>query len=176
MLDQKLDDTISLPMLGAEHASALLALCQAEAYQLRTWLPWVDEIDSLEASRFYIQQALLQFAQQRTLLLAVMVEGQLAGLAGYNGVCRRLGRGRIGYWLATPYRGRGIMTTVVSNLISQGLGEMGLHRLEIHTHKDNQPSRALCERLGLILQSSREPGLVSYRADAGIWQPPVSAR
>jgi len=172
MLIHTLNDSLSLHFLRGEHAAQLLTLCQAEGASLATWLPWVAELDSLAACERYIQEAQLQFAQQRALLLGVCWQGDLVGLAGFNGLVRSLGRGRIGYWLATPYRGRGIMTMVVSYLIAQGLEEMGLQRLEVHTHSDNEPSRALCERLGLVLQSSREPGLVCYRAEAGRWQAP----
>lgn len=172
MLIHSLNDSLSLHFLKSEHAAQLLTLCQAEGADVSAWLPWVGELDSLAACEAYIQDAQLQFAQQRALLLAVMWQGELVGLAGFNGLVRSLGRGRIGYWLATPYRGQGIMTAVVSYLIAQGLEEMGLQRLEVHTQCDNTPSRALCERLGLVLQSSREPGLVCYRAEAGRWRVP----
>ncbi|GAA4492196.1 GNAT family N-acetyltransferase [Pseudaeromonas paramecii] len=172
MLIHTLNDSLSLHFLKQEDAGALLTLCQAEGSSLSAWLPWVAELNSLEACERYIQEAQLQFAQQRALLLGVCWQGQLVGLAGFNGLVRSLGRGRIGYWLATPYRGRGIMTMVVTYLIRQGLEEMGLQRLEVHTHCDNEPSRALCERLGLVLHSSREPGLVCYRAEAGRWRAP----
>jgi ribosomal-protein-alanine N-acetyltransferase len=59
----------------------------------------------------------------------------------------------IGYMLARPYCGRGLMTEAVRALIEHFFAELGVHRVEAMIHPDNSASIKLVERLGFRRES-----------------------
>jgi len=57
----------------------------------------------------------------------------------------------VGYWLREEATGRGICTEAVTALIA-ALRTLGVARIEIRTHPENRPSRAIPRRLGCVLE------------------------
>ena len=60
----------------------------------------------------------------------------------------------IGYWLAEHHAGRGVMTRCCLAVIDYGIGELGLHRIQILADALNRRSRAVAERLGFTLEGN----------------------
>ncbi|MBO7197215.1 MAG: GNAT family N-acetyltransferase [Tidjanibacter sp.] len=58
------------------------------------------------------------------------------------------GDAELGYWLAEPYWGRGIMTEVVEVLIDRALGELGYHRVWAGYYDGNLRSCRVMEKCG----------------------------
>jgi len=58
----------------------------------------------------------------------------------------------IGYWLAKPFWGRGIMTSAVGRLCEHGFGEMGLTRITAHVFESNPASARVLEKAGFQLE------------------------
>ena len=87
--------------------------------------------------------------------MGLVVDGAIAGVAGFHGIERSDRSTTIGYWLAAPYQGRGLMTAVVRTLVDHAFDEWRLHRVELRAAPGNRRSRALAERLGF-----REEGLL----------------
>ena len=54
----------------------------------------------------------------------------------------------MGYWLAAPAQGHGIMTRAVAALVQHALETWHLQRVEIRAATDNKRSRAIPGRLG----------------------------
>lgn len=57
-------------------------------------------------------------------------------------------RGRIGYWIAAPVRGRGVCTRALRLLSRWALEELELQRLELITDPDNRASQRVAEKVG----------------------------
>ena len=77
---------------------------------------------------------------------------------------------QVGYWIGSPWQGRGIMRLAVALVLDHLLGPVGLHRVEINVRPDNERSLALCRGLGL-----REEGLRrGYMHINGAWADHVS--
>lgn len=57
-------------------------------------------------------------------------------------------RGRIGYWVAAPARGRGIGTRALRLLSRWALDEFELQRLDLITDPDNVASQRVAEKAG----------------------------
>jgi ribosomal-protein-alanine N-acetyltransferase len=57
-------------------------------------------------------------------------------------------RAEIGYWLAKPYWGRGIMTAVVRRLCEHAFSEFGVTKIEAHVFAENIASVKVLEKCG----------------------------
>ena len=78
----------------------------------------------------------------------------MVGVIGYNQIDRALAKVSIGYWLAERWQGNGIITRACQALIHHAFEEMGMEKVEISAATDNEPSRAVCERLGMQQEGS----------------------
>ena len=76
------------------------------------------------------------------------------GLHAGNKTSRGLGsdenQAEIGYWLAKPYWGRGLMPEAAKSLIEFGFLELGLNRIWIAYFDGNTKSKRVAEKLGFI--------------------------
>ncbi len=61
-------------------------------------------------------------------------------------------RAEIGYWLAKPFWGRGIMTDAVKAFISYAFAELGVVRLTAHVLDSNIASGRVLEKNGFTLE------------------------
>jgi RimJ/RimL family protein N-acetyltransferase len=59
-------------------------------------------------------------------------------------------RAEIGYWLAKPFWGRGIMTAVVGKLCDFAFGEFGLVKITAHVFAYNPASARVLEKCGFV--------------------------
>jgi [ribosomal protein S5]-alanine N-acetyltransferase len=71
-----------------------------------------------------------------------------AGFHGKNNIPQLAHRDEIGYWLATEYRGKGIMTQAVQALVNYGFGVRKLLRIEAPVYTMNVESAAVLKRCG----------------------------
>ncbi len=55
----------------------------------------------------------------------------------------------IGFTLSREHQGKGYATEAVSRLLDYAFGDLGLHRVVAITDRENEPSIALLERLGM---------------------------
>jgi ribosomal-protein-serine acetyltransferase len=76
-------------------------------------------------------------------------------LPGFNAIDWQNRRTEIGYWLAPPFQGRGVMTKTCRFLVAYAFAELNLNRVEILCAVENLRSRAVPERLGF-----REEGVL----------------
>lgn len=79
--------------------------------------------------------------------------GALIGGCGFDGL--RIGethRAEIGYWLAKPYWGRGIMTATVRRVCEYGFAEFGLVKIVAHVFDFNVRSARVLEKCGFELE------------------------
>jgi RimJ/RimL family protein N-acetyltransferase len=87
--------------------------------------------------------------QGRTVHWAIRSEEGLIGGCGFNGFDPGAPhRAEIGYWLAKPYWGRGIMTAVVRRVCAFAFAEFGLAKITAHVFAGNQASARVLEKCG----------------------------
>lgn len=80
-------------------------------------------------------------------------DGDLIGGCGFDGL--RIGkthRAEIGYWVARPYWGRGIMTATVRTVCEYGFAEFGLVKIVAHVFDFNLASARVLEKCGFELE------------------------
>jgi RimJ/RimL family protein N-acetyltransferase len=76
-------------------------------------------------------------------------DADLIGGCGFEGF--QVGtshRAEVGYWLAKPYWGRGIMTAVVRRVCEHAFAEFGLVKITAHVFVDNTRSARVLEKCG----------------------------
>ena len=105
---------------------------------------------------FATHEPLLARGEQLPLAIADAASGELVGSIGLR--VRGEGRGDIGYFVAAGARGRGVATRSLRLLAHWTIEALGLERVEVLVHPDNEASLAVCERAGF----TREGLLRSY--------------
>lgn len=100
-------------------------------------------------SATFIRHAIEKFARGEGLTTAIEYQGEVVGVIGYNQIDQALAKVTIGYWLAERWQGNGIITRACQALIHHAFEEMGMEKVEISAAVENEPSRAVCERLGM---------------------------
>ena len=150
MLLDRISDSHQLRLLQLADAEELFALTDANRLYLRQWLPWLDIINQVDDTRNFIAKTLTQFAEKEGLVAAICDRGRIVGLIGFNRIEQQDRTGYIGYWLAEPAQGNGLMTKSCQSLINYGFTTLKLNRIVITCATENHRSRAIPLRLGFI--------------------------
>ena len=82
-------------------------------------------------------------------------EGETIGGCGFHGKNTIIGlahRDEIGYWLATAYRGKGIMTEAVKAIVDYGFTTRKLLRIDAPVYAFNKESAAVLVRNGFTME------------------------
>lgn len=73
----------------------------------------------------------------------------LIGACGFDGFqVGKSHRGEVGYWMAKPLWGRGIMTAVVQRMCQHAFAEYGLEKITAHIFPHNLASARVLEKCG----------------------------
>jgi ribosomal-protein-serine acetyltransferase len=127
------------------------SLVERERDRLGVWMPWVELTRTIEDERRFLEAVV---SDPRNLDgLGLFVEGRFAGGVGMRpdqfGIVAD-----IGYWIGSPWEGRGFVTRAVRALLEIAFEELGLHRVTIRAGVENLRSRAIAERLGFTLEGT----------------------
>lgn len=144
----RVDEHLEIALLEPRHAGEIFMVVDAHRDDLRRWLPWVDGTRSPDDYRAFIGASIGRMAEGGGYPACALVEaGRIVGGIGLE-VDPGDRKVEIGYWLAPPARGRGIVSRGVEALVRLAFGELGLHRVTIKCATGNRRSCAVAERLG----------------------------
>lgn len=164
MFRRELQSGVSLQLLEDRHAPAVFQVVDHERAHLREWLPWVDKSTNVEHTRTFIHSTLEQFRQNEGFSAGIWRDGGFIGVIGTHKIDWMYRRVEIGYWIASGFQGRGIVTEACRAVIDHAFREWELHRVEIHCATGNDKSCAIAKRLGFQLEGVlREAQLVGDR-------------
>jgi ribosomal-protein-serine acetyltransferase len=140
-----LDDRVVIRSFEPSDGEHVFSLVEANRMHLRPWMPWEITTRSVADSRAFITRSL---ASEHDLdANGIWVDGELAGSMGIR-VDPMNDLAELGYWVAKPFEGRGLITRAARRFVEYGFAERKLHRIEIHAAVGNERSRAVAERLG----------------------------
>jgi ribosomal-protein-serine acetyltransferase len=148
LFPRRLDADLKLRLPEERYSPEAAALIRRHCAELARWLPWVSEGFSVEDAREFARLNRRQYEAGEGFSLQIVYRGRVAGNAGYNSIDWQNRRTEIGYWLAPPFQGRGLMTKTCRFLVTHALAGLGLNRVEILCAVGNDRSRAVPERLG----------------------------
>lgn len=82
-------------------------------------------------------------------------EGEMIGSVGLDGlVIGEHHRAELGYWLAKPFWGKGIMTGAAATMCKLGFGEFGLHKITSSVFSFNTGSQRVLEKNAFVQEGS----------------------
>ncbi|MFO7977115.1 MAG: GNAT family protein [Bacteroidales bacterium] len=148
-------------------------------YKLRPWK--MDDLDSLvryannrNISRFltdrfphpYTDEDARNFIEMATSeshgnIFAIEVQGEAAGSIGIHplqDIFRE--NAELGYWLAEPYWGQGIITRAVREMVHFAFDHYDIRRVFARPFGNNPASQKVLEKAGFILEARFEKSLI----------------
>jgi len=148
-------DGIALRLVEPRFAEEMYTVVDANREHLAQWMPWPDRTNSVADARAYTERSLREFAEHKAIGLNILLDGKIVGGTGWTdwndqvdvlGV--RHASADIGYWIASGYEGKGIVTRCVEVLTRYAFEEYDLHRLTIRAEPENAKSWKVAERCG----------------------------
>jgi ribosomal-protein-serine acetyltransferase len=140
---------LHLRPFARKDSDELFRLTNSNRQYLRRWLPWLDNTRTPADTRTFIRGSIGRREAGVGLDYGIFLRYEIVGVITFNTLSRFHRNGTIGYWLAELHTRRGLMTASVRRLISYGFTDLNLNRIEIRVAVGNQPSQAICDRLGL---------------------------
>lgn len=104
-------------------------------------------------------RAFIEFATKNTPvnIFAIEVDGEAAGGVGLHAQADIMRRNmELGYWLAEPYWGRGIITSAVKQMIDYGFRTFDIDRIYARPFGTNTASQKVLEKAGFRLEGRFE--------------------
>ena len=149
--------TIELPLSGW----ALRAWRHGDAEALaehannpKVWRNMSDRFPhpyTLEIARDWVQRGHVDFGGDNW---AIILDDAAVGGCGIRQQDSHLRcNAEIGYWLAEPFWGRGVVTQVVRALIERALADPAITRVFAPIHADNPASMRVAEKAGMVRES-----------------------
>jgi len=145
-----IDEKVSLELTAEKHAEALYAAVDNNRKHLSEFLPWVDDIQSVDDFRKYIKNCELLYQQGKEVSFVIIADGISVGRIGLHHLNTQNKSAAIGYWLTKKAEGNGIISKSCKTLLTYGFRELNLHRIEIKAAVDNLRSQAIPQRLNFV--------------------------
>lgn len=86
-------------------------------------------------------------------VLAIDIEGELVGAIGVHPqddiMCKNA---EMGYWLAEPYWGKGIITEAIKRMVNYGFVNFSVNRIFARPFGSNKGSQRVLEKAGFVLE------------------------
>ncbi len=139
---------IELCLLTQSSATAFFALVNENRELLRQCLPWVDQVLTPEDATTFIEASQQKFNACQSMNTAIIYEGDIVGMCGFNNISADDHSVAIGYWLGRSYQGRGIVTTCVKFLTGYAFDQLNMNSVRVAHAVDNKKSSAVVARCG----------------------------
>jgi len=155
-------------LITPDDAPAMAALLTANRAFMAPWEPIRDDgYYTPDGQLAVIAGSLEQYGRGAGLPHVVVEEDRIVGRININDIVRGpFLSGSLGYFVDESCNGRGVATAAVAEMARIAFGELGLHRLEAGTLRDNIGSQRVLERNGF-----QRYGLAPrYLKIAGRWQ------
>jgi len=150
-----LDDSTVLSPLGEADVEPMHRLLTANREHLDAWLRWSAQLQTLDQVRGFIREFQERQARGDGFHLGIRVNGELVGGLVCWYIQRQNRNCEIGYWLGTPFTGRGLASRAAARAVRHLFTVEGLHRIEMQCAVENLRSRAVPERLGFSAEGIR---------------------
>ena len=143
---------IRTPRFG--DGAAMNAAIRESIAELRPWMPWAQQLPSIDDSEENVRLACLKFLERSDLRLHIFLKdtGDFIGGSGFHRINWESRKFEIGYWIRTSQSGNGLMTEAVRGITNFAIGSLAANRVEIRCDPANLRSARIAEGLGFTLE------------------------
>lgn len=142
-----LGDGVTISLLEPSHAEQLCRTINENLAYLSDWIPLPNPYNFSDAVTF-IKSSMGLHYNTNGFHVAIWLNGELIGSAGFHSFDRHNYKTDMGYWISQKHQGKGIITKVVKKLIEMAFVKYGMNRVEIQAASQNFKSQAVPKRLG----------------------------
>jgi len=129
---------------------AFFDLVMASKKEIIAFLPWAEKYASVTDAAASIARFKTLWDEGTAFTYAIYNhDNVLVGVVDWRP--KKDWWGTIGYWLGTPYTGRGYMAAAVDTMVTDFF-KRGIHRAVIQCDTRNQPSAAVAKRAGFTYE------------------------
>ena len=158
----QISENINLEPTSEKHAESMFQAINTNRVHLSRFLPWVENMKSITDVKEYIKNSVAQNEEKKEVSFLIVSEKSVIGRIGIHNINWQNKNASIGYWLIKDAQGKGIISKATHSLITYAFQTLGLNRIEIRAATDNQRSRSIPERLGMLKEGTlREAELVN---------------
>lgn len=105
----------------------------------------------------------LEYATQSDSIFAIEIENKACGSIGLHSQSDIHSRNmELGYWLAEPYWGMGIMTEAIKQIVAYGFQSFDINRIFARPFGTNKASQRVLEKAGFELEATFKSTLYKY--------------
>lgn len=120
--------------------------------ELSRYVTWAAHT-SIDETREWIAKAGEMLAKGTDIVWTIEHEGKAVGCVGLHGItwgvrAVRFDRAEMGYWIAKPFWGKGLMTEAATAATRWAFESLGLHKVTISCYEPNVGSRRVIEKVG----------------------------
>lgn len=141
-----------------EDAEAIYKAIDSNRDDLRTWLPFVDNLKNVKDEQIFLKSVQEVPYKERDLVFIINNNTEVCGLIGFHFSDLNNHRTEIGYWLLPAHRGKGVITEAVRFLCHLAFEEKDFNRIQIRCAVNNQDSNAIPQRLGFLKEGIERDG------------------
>ena len=154
----RVNEKLRLEILDLSMAEVIFNTIERDRNYLREWLPFIDATMAVTDTEAFIKSLMDQNENKRDEVFGIWYQEEFAGLIGFKDTDWINHKTEIGYWLALPMQGKGIMTTCVSFLIKYASAKMGINRVQIKIATGNVKSEKIPSRLSFVYEGIEREG------------------
>jgi ribosomal-protein-serine acetyltransferase len=149
-----LTDRLLLRMPRPRDGEKVNAAVRDSAAELARWMPWAKPTPDVANSEQWCRRAASRFLTRESIDFSLYLKGTetCLGTCGLPRLDWKVPKFEIGYWLRTPYCGKGFMNEAVTALTEFALATLEASRVEIRCDENNNRSRRVAERAGYRLE------------------------
>jgi ribosomal-protein-serine acetyltransferase len=143
----RVDEKIRLELLEDKHAESIFHMVNTNRNHLRSWLPFVDSIQSIEYVQDFVKETTQRNNRGNEFAFVVFYENNMVGRVGVYQIDVSNKIAEIGYWIVESAQGYGIITKSCKALVDFCFTDLRLNRIEIKCGIANGKSNAISKRL-----------------------------
>lgn len=153
----RINDKIRLEEIKLSMVQVIFDTIERDRDYLMEWLPFVEMTRQVADTEAFIK-SVTSSSPKKNSIYSIWYKEKFAGLIGFKDTDWVNRKTEIGYWLAKPMQGKGIILTCVKKLINYAFTSQKLNRVQIKVANGNTKSEAIPIRLGFRFEGVEREG------------------